>query len=89
MTCIDELPGWPEFTWDAEALGDELAAVRYKQGKRLGRMLALGFNLRREASLSALTSEAVKSSAIEGETLDAAEVRSSIARKLGIEVASR
>jgi Fic family protein len=87
MTFIHELTGWPGFTWDAGALAGPLGAVRYKQGKHLGRMSALGFDLRAEANLSALTDEVVKSSAIEGELLNPEEVRSSIARKLGLDVA--
>ena len=87
MTYIYELPEWPEFTWNAQALAKVLAAVRHKQGKHLGKMEALGFELRTEASLTALTNEIVKSSAIEGEDLATDEVRSSIARKLGLDVA--
>jgi Fic family protein len=87
MTFIHELSEWPEFTWDTQALARALAAVRHKQGKHLGKMEALGFDLRTEASLTALTNEVVKSSAIEGEDLDTDEVRSSIARKLGLDVA--
>ena len=87
MPYIHELAGWPELTWDSHALAGALAAVRHKQGKHLGRMEALGFDLRSEASLSALTNEVVKSSAIEGEHLNPEEVRSSIARKLGLDVA--
>ncbi len=87
MTFIHELAEWPELTWDTEALAEALAAVRYKQGRHLGRMEVLGFELRTEASLNALTNEIVKSSAIEGEDLDSDEVRSSIARKLGLDVA--
>jgi Fic family protein len=87
MTYIHELPGWPELTWDSEALAGPLGAVRHKQGKHLGRMQALGFDLRAEASLAALTDEVVTSSAIEGEQLNPEEVRSSIARKLGLDVA--
>ncbi len=87
MTYIHQLPRWPEFTWDSEALAGPLAAVRHRQGKHLGRMQALGLDLRSEASLAALTDEVVKSSAIEGERLDPEEVRSSIARKLGLDVA--
>jgi Fic family protein len=87
MTYIHQLPGWPEFTWDSRALAGPLAAVRHKQGKHLGKMQALGFDLRSEASLSTLTDEVVKSSAIEGERLDPREVRSSIARKLGLDTA--
>ena len=86
MTYIYERPGWPTFTWDSEALARALAALRHKQGKHLGKMEALGFELRAEASLTALTDEVVKSSAIEGENLNPEEVRSSIARKLGLDV---
>lgn len=87
MKYIHDRPGWPEFTWDSEALASPLAAVRHKQGRLLGRMEALGFDLRAEATLTVLTSDVVKSSAIEGETLNPDEVRSSIARRLGLDVA--
>lgn len=87
MKYIHNRPGWPEFTWDSETLAAPLAAVRHKQGRLLGRMEALGFDLRAEASLTVLTSDVVKSSAIEGETLNPDEVRSSIARRLGLDVA--
>ena len=87
MTFIHELTSWPDFTWNNAALAGALAAVRHKQGRHLGKMEALGFELRAEASLTALTNEIVHSSAIEGEHLDPAEVRSSIARKLGLDVA--
>jgi Fic family protein len=68
-------------------LTDSLAAVRHKQGKHLGLMQSLGFELQTEAGITTLTAEIVKSSAIEGEKLDTEEVRSSIARKLGVEAA--
>jgi len=84
MTYIHQQPRWPDLAWDSEVLAGALADVRYKQGKHLGQMEALGFDLRTEASLTALTDEVVKSSAIEGENLDPAEVRSSIARQLGL-----
>ena len=87
MTYIHELDEWPKFTWDTQALAKALAAVRHKQGKHLGKMETLGFDLRTEASLTTLTDEVVKSSAIEGEELDTDEVRSSIARRLGLDVA--
>jgi len=87
MTCIQELAGWPQLTWDAGKLSALLADVRHRQGRLLGRMEGLGFRLRSEASLSTLTADVVKSSAIEGERLDAEEVRSSIARRLGLEQA--
>ena len=84
---IHEHQNWTNFTWDADALASKLADIRHRQGRLLGRMEGLGFELRREASLSTLTNDIVKSSAIEGETLNHEEVRSSIARRLGIDVA--
>jgi Fic family protein len=87
MTYIHERPEWPDFRWDADRLAAPLAAVRYRQGRLLGRMEALGFELRAEANLTTLTEDVVKTSAIEGETLAPQEVRSSIARRLGIETA--
>jgi Fic family protein len=87
MTYLHELHGWPKLTWNGDALLRPLADVRHKQGKLLGRMEALGFASRQEASLDVLTSDVVKSSAIEGETLSPEEVRSSIARRLGLDVA--
>ena len=78
---------WPNFTWRVEALAARLADVRHRQGLLIGRMEGLGFELRREAGLGMLTREVVKSSAIEGETLDPEAVRSSIARRLGMDIA--
>lgn len=86
MAYIHEQPGWPEFTWEGEALMGPLGAVRHRQGRLLGSMEALGFDVRAEASLGFLTRDVVKSSAIEGEQLDPQEVRSSIARRLGLDV---
>jgi Fic family protein len=85
MPWIHEHTDWPHFTWDGGALAPRLAEVRHRQGRLLGRMDSLGFALRREASLSTLTSDVVTSSAIEGEQLDPDEVRSSIARRLGMD----
>ena len=84
---IHEHQAWPNFIWDAQALASKLADVRHRQGRLLGRMEGLGFELRREASLSTLTADVIKPSAIEGEILSTKEVRSSIARRLGIDVA--
>ncbi len=84
---IHEHQNWPNFTWNAEALAFKLADIRYRQGRLLGRMQGLGFAFQREASLSTLTNDVVKSSAIEGENLNPEEVRSSIARRLRIEIA--
>ena len=77
---IHELTNWPKFRWDDNRLASTLAAVRHQQGRLIGRMEALGFPLRQEAALEALTEETVKSSEIEGEKLDADQVRSSVAR---------
>jgi Fic family protein len=77
---------WPRFKFDREKLAEALAVVHQKQGRLLERMDALGFNLQQEANLKALTEEVIKSSQIEGETLDPALVRSSIARRLGMDV---
>ncbi|MCW0220355.1 MAG: Fic family protein [Prosthecobacter sp.] len=85
MGYIHELADWPKLTWDAGKLSALLADVRHRQGRLLGRMEGLGFRLRSEAKLSTLTADVVKSSAIEGEKLNAEEVRSSIARRLGLE----
>jgi Fic family protein len=86
MKYIHQRPDWPNLTWDAAKLTPALAAVRHKQGRLLGRMEGLGFELRQEASLTTLISDVVKSSAIEGENLDPIEVRSSIAQRLGLDV---
>lgn len=87
MTWIHEQPDWPDFTWDDASLSLPLADIRHRQGRLLGRMDTLGFNLKREACLTTITNDVVKSSAIEGEKLNPEEVRSSIARRLGIDVA--
>ena len=87
MTYIHELNAWPELTWDGASLSAHLALVRNKQGRLLGRMDSLGFELRSQATVTILTQEIVKSSAIEGEKLDPDEVRSSIRRRLGLDVA--
>jgi Fic family protein len=85
---IHQLPEWPRFYWNPEALAAPLAAVRHKQGRLLGRMEALGFSLQKEAELETLTLDVLKSSEIEGEILNAAQVRSSIARRLGMDIAA-
>lgn len=84
--CIHQLPEWPNFRWDRERLAEPLAAVRHEQGRTVGHMEALGFNLRQEAVLQTLTANVLKSSEIEGEKLDAEQVRSSIARRLGMDI---
>lgn len=77
---------WPHFVWDIKLLEPLLSLLRYKQGKLLGRMESLGFDFQNEAILKTLTQDVVKSSEIEGETLDTEQVRSSIARHLGVEL---
>jgi Fic family protein len=85
-TYIHELMEWPSFRWDEALVAFQLAHVRHRQGRLVGRMEALGFDLRREAVLATLTEDVLKSSEIEGETLDKAQVRSSIARRLGMDI---
>ena len=82
-----EKPDWPAFTWDERKLTKSLAHVSREQGRLLGKMEALGFELRNEAHLRTLTEDVVKSSEIEGEKLEPDQVRSSIARRLGMDVA--
>lgn len=77
---------WPNFVWDDARLSYKLGRVRSLQGKLVGRMVGLGFDLKNTAMLDALTADITKSSEIEGEVLDADQVRSSIARHLGIEL---
>jgi len=87
MTYIHEQSGWPDFTWDVDSLAEALGEARHNQGRLLGRMEVHGFDVRSQASLAVLTSDVVKSSAIEGENLDPQQVRSSIARRLGLDTA--
>lgn len=86
LTYNHQLPEWPNFIWDDKALAEQLAAVRHRQGRLIGRMEALGFELRSEAVLQTLTQDVLKSSEIEGENLDVEQVRSSIARRLGMDI---
>ena len=83
---IHERKEWPEFKLDQVKLAPLLADVRHSQGRLLGRMESLGFQLREEATLQALTQDVVKTSEIEGEKLDAGQVRSSLARRMGIDI---
>jgi Fic family protein len=83
---IHELSDWPQFTWSLDRIAEPLAAIRHNQGRLFGHMEALGFNLRQQATLQVLTEDVLKSSEIEGERLDAEQVRSSLARRLGIDI---
>lgn len=86
MTYIHERKDWPDFRSLAESLAGRLAEVRHKQGRLIGRMEGLGFTLREEAVLETLTEDVLKSSEIEGAILDKDQVRSSIARRLGMDI---
>lgn len=83
---IHQQPQWPRLEWRQDELAIPLADVRHRQGRLLGRMESLGFAMRQEAMLDTLTADVVKSSEIEGEFLDAREVRSSIAWRLGLDI---
>ncbi|GHB47996.1 Fic family protein [Mongoliitalea lutea] len=87
MQYIYHNPNWPSFYWNHEAIIQQLSIVRNLQGRLLGKMESLGFDLKNEAFLHTLTLDVLKSSEIEGEYLDLDQVRSSIARKLGMEIA--
>jgi len=77
---------WPKFRWRQDELATVLARVRHRQGRLIGQMQGLGFRLREEAVLHTLTEDVIKSSEIEGEVLDKNQVRSSIARRLGMDI---
>jgi Fic family protein len=83
---IHELSTWPQFDWNRERLAEPLADIRHRQGRLAGHMEALGFNLQQEAVLKTLSADVLKSSEIEGEKLNAEQVRSSIARRLNIDI---
>src|SRR5262245_19189178 len=87
-TYIYELPDWPTFRWSNERLAALLAAARHLQGHLIGQMGMLGFRVKEEAVLYTLTDDVIKSSEIEGEKLDADQVRSSVARRLGMDISA-
>jgi Fic family protein len=84
---IHQLSNWPEFHWNQNKIVQLLAEVRHRQGRLLGRMQALGFTMQTEANLETLTMDVLKTSEIEGEILNEEQVKSSIARKLGMDIA--
>lgn len=84
---IHEHKDWPNSSWESQRVASKLVEIQHRQGRLLGRMEGLGFELKCEANLSTMTNNVVKSSAIEGEHLNPNEVRSSIARRLGINIA--
>lgn len=83
---LHEQPDWPAFHWDAEALAPALAQAHVQLGKLLGRMAAVGFELRTEANFTTMTTDVLRTSEIEGEVLDPEQVRSSLAKRLGLDV---
>ncbi len=85
---IHELANWPYFSWNQHRIAELLLHVRHQQGRLIGGMESIGFHLREQTVLQTLTQDIVKSSEIEGEILDSSQVRSSVARQLGIEQAA-
>ena len=83
---IWQLPGWPHFSYDAAALAAALGQVHRAQGQLMGRMAELGMTQREQATLQVLTQEVIKTSEIEGERLNLDAVRSSLARRLGLDI---
>jgi len=83
---IHELPDWPEFRWNQKKLAEPLAIVRHQQGRLIGRMEGLGFRFKEEAVFRTLTQDVLKTNEIEGEILNAEQVRSSLARRLGLDI---
>jgi Fic family protein len=83
---IHDKENWTAFTWDNEKVMKKLGEARNQQGRLVGKMESLGFDLQNEAVLNTLTLDVIKSSEIEGEFLEIEQVRSSIARRLGIDI---
>lgn len=84
---IYQFPSWPAFTWKQEVIQKAFGEVRHLQGRITGQLAGIGFKIREESLLSVLITDVMKSSEIEGEMLDVGQVRSSVARRLGIEAA--
>ncbi|MEK6788238.1 MAG: Fic family protein [Pseudomonadota bacterium] len=85
-TYIWQAPDWPHWRYDLQVLVQPLAEISHAQGLLLGRLADVGLSLRNQASLTTLTDDVLKTSEIEGEQLNAASVRSSIARRLGVDI---
>lgn len=86
MKYIYQYKNWTNFTWDHHSILPLLAKVRHMQGKLTGKLEALGFELRKEALLKTLTEDVIKSTEIEGELLNPEQVRSSVAKRLGMNI---
>ena len=89
MKYIWQQKGWPHFTWDARAVSGVLSEVVFKEGRFLGELAGIGFECQSQAGFEALSSEIVSSAAIEGEALNLADVRSSVARRMEIVLAEK
>lgn len=83
---IYQRKNWPNFSWDREKITSRLIPLRHQQGLLIGGMKSIGFHLREETILQTITQDVVKSSEIEGEILDQTQVRSSVARRLGVDI---
>ena len=86
---IYEHKDWPNFTWRVEALAEILAKLSFEQGRLLGEMSGIGFDVRKQSTLNNLSQEIIKSSEIEGQTLQMEQVRSSVAKRLNIPLKSK
>lgn len=86
MPFVYQLRDWPQFRWDPHTVIPVLTTVRHGQGRLMGQMDGLGFRFKEEAILRTLTEDVIKSSEIEGEHLSEDQVRSSIARRLGMDI---
>jgi Fic family protein len=84
---IYEMEKWPNFSWDQKKISSSLSQLRYEQGHLLGEMESIGFEIQQHTILKILTKEIIKSSEIEGEILNEEQVRSSVARHLGMDIA--
>ena len=89
MKYIWQQKGWPHFTWDARAVAGVLSEVVFKEGRFLGELAGIGFECQSQAGFEALSLEIVSSAAIEGEALNLADVRSSVARRMEIVLAEK
>ena len=84
---IHQRENWPDFNWSSDEFVNLLSEARNRQGRLIGKMESLGFELRDEALLETLTLDVLKSAEIEGELLNPEQVRSSIAQRLGMDLA--
>ncbi len=85
-TYVWQASDWPNWRFDLATIAQPLADVSRAQGLLMGRLADVGMALRDQATLSALTEDVIKTSEIEGEQLNALSVRSSIARRLGVDI---